>query len=170
MIMARRKNDQLGNANLVVNSTSQGMTTMGNAPHPDSGRQKGLSPKTTKDKNQQKFSKQQTAGGLSSSIGGLPLNLQQQHSGAYSKQNTGYLGSKMQNPKVMVTSHGSDILGSQFTGVRGSNQHPPGYGQGGHLSFKSGGPIRAFESGLYMGSRGGLGADFHGPSRKQTQA
>ena len=73
----------------------------------------------------------------------------------------------MQNPKVMVTSHGSDILASQFSGVRGSNQHhASNYGHGGqsvgHMSFKSGAPIRAFESGIYMGSRGGIGADFHG--------
>ena len=75
MIMARRKNDQLNNSNLVVNSTSQGMTTMGNAPHPDSGRQKGLSPKTTKDtKTSSKFASKQ--GGLSSSMGGgLPFNI-----------------------------------------------------------------------------------------------
>ena len=75
MVMARRKNDQLNSSNLVVNSSSSGMTNMSNAPHPDSGRQKGLSPKTTKDKNTSKFAKQQSA--LSSSIGGLPFSLQQ---------------------------------------------------------------------------------------------
>ena len=71
----------------------------------------------------------------------------------------------------MVTSHGNEILGSQFSGVRGSNQHNQssgGYGSS-HISFKSGGPIRAFESGIYMGSRGGIANDFHGTAnRKQT--
>ena len=73
----------------------------------------------------------------------------------------------MQNPKVMVTSHGNDILGGQYQRP-GANQHAGGYGQA-HLSFKSGGPIRAFESGIYMGNRAGVGTDFHGQQRKQTQ-
>jgi len=56
MIMARRKDGQMNNSNMVVNSNSQSMTGVANAPHPDSGRQKGLSPKTTKEKTSSKFS------------------------------------------------------------------------------------------------------------------
>jgi len=52
---------------------------MGNAPHPDSGRQKGLSPKTNKDKTSSKASKVQN--GFSQAIGTLPLNLQQPSGG-----------------------------------------------------------------------------------------
>ena len=77
MIMARRKNDQMTSSNLVVNqgAAAHSMTTMGNAPHPDSGRQKGLSPKTSKD-SKGKFSSKSNTGALSSQITGLPFNLQ----------------------------------------------------------------------------------------------
>ena len=83
--MARRKDGQMNSSTLVVNPGSS-QTGMANAPHPESGRQKGLSPKTGKDKNTSKFSKQ--SGGLTSQIGTLPLNLQQQHSsgGGYSNK------------------------------------------------------------------------------------
>lgn len=66
----------MNNSNLVVNPGSS-QTGMVNAPHPESGRQKGLSPKTNKDKQGSKFSKQPGVSGLSSQIGTLPLNLQQ---------------------------------------------------------------------------------------------
>ena len=55
--MARRKDGQVNNSNLVVNPGSS-QTAMANAPHPESGRQKGLSPKTNKqDKQSSKFNK-----------------------------------------------------------------------------------------------------------------
>lgn len=72
----------------------------------------------------------------------------------------------------MVTNHGNEILSSQFSTMRGSNAAASNYNPQAHLQFKSGGPIRAFDSGIYMGSRGGGGTnatDFHGASRKQTQ-
>ena len=66
---------------------------MVNAPHPDSGRQKGLSPKTNKDKVGGKvISNKQNA--FSQAMGSLPLNLQQP-SGGYQNKNSGYLGSKI---------------------------------------------------------------------------
>ena len=64
--MARRKNDQLNSSSGLMNQSSQGMTGMSQAPHPDSGRQKGLSPKTTKDKTGQKFSQSGKSTAISS--------------------------------------------------------------------------------------------------------
>ena len=106
-------------------------------------------------------------------MGSLPFNLQQhnQMMGFSTKNSGGYQGSKIQNPKVMVTSHGSDILSTQFSAMRGSNTQASYNQQAAQLSFKSGGPIRAFDSGIYMGGRSAnLGqTDLTGASRKQTQ-
>ena len=51
---------------------------------------------------------------MSSNIGSLPFNLTQQSSSSTypGKSGQSYLGNKIQNPKVMVTNHGNDILGS----------------------------------------------------------
>ena len=56
---------------------------------------------------------------MAQSLGGLPYNLQAQQQmmqSSYAGKNAGYLGSKMQNPKVKtntaLSSH--EIMGSQF--------------------------------------------------------
>lgn len=73
--MARRKNDQLNSSNLVVNqqSSSNGMKGLSQAPHPDSGRPKGLSPKTL---SKEKMGKFPSKTGAQTQMGPLPFGLQ----------------------------------------------------------------------------------------------